>query len=159
KESWPSLERQISGIKDQEMIAAVEAQSTLGRKTAGDQSDGAIKRLDAALTASPGAQLKLFRALLQKNAGRRAAALQSLLDSMIACGDAWIAAPFGATEDEQRWQIVRLYAEQNRPRAALKLAGADERLKGLPTINSFVDGADEQIGGAKPGFLSLQSRS
>src|SRR5262249_48038468 len=39
RESWPSFERQISGGgKDVEMIAAVEAQSTLSQKSPGDKS-------------------------------------------------------------------------------------------------------------------------
>jgi hypothetical protein len=72
---------------------------------------------------------------------------------MIGFGDTWIAAPFGATEDEQRWQVIRLYAKQGRPRAALKLAGADERLKGQSTVN------DEHIEAMKPRFVSLPERS
>jgi tetratricopeptide (TPR) repeat protein len=155
QEGWPFLDQQIRAIKDQEMVAAMEAQSMLGR----GQIDDAIKRLDAAVTGSPSAQLKIFHALSQKNAGREGEALQSLLDSMIAFGDAWIAAPFGATEDEQRWQVIRLYAKQGRPRAALKLAGADERLKGQSAANQSAIADDERIDRAKTRFISLSERS
>jgi len=137
------------------MVAAVEAQSMLGR----GQSDNAIKRLNDAMMSSPGAHLKLFHALSQKSAGRELEALQSLLDSMIACGDSWIPAPFGATEDDQRWQIVRLYAKQSRHRAALKLAGADERLKGQSSVIQSADGADEKIDKPRTRFDSLPGRS
>src|SRR5262249_6805418 len=138
QENWRYFERLIGGSKDREMMAAVEAQSMLGR----GRPDNAIKLLNDAMMSSPGAQLKFFLALSQKNAGQESEALQSLLDSMIACGESWTAAPFGATEDEQRWQIVRLYAKQNRHRAALKLAGGDERLKGQSSVNQSAVGAD-----------------
>ncbi|HKQ74995.1 MAG TPA: hypothetical protein VJ810_14970 [Blastocatellia bacterium] len=155
QESWRSFELQIRAGKDREMVAAVEAQSMLSR----GQSDDAIKRLNDAMMISPAAQLKLFHAVTQKNAGKEREALQSLLDSMIACGDAWIAAPFGATEDEQRWQIIRLYAKQGLHRAALKLAGADERLKGQSSIGQSVVGDDDRIDKSAPGFSSQSARS
>jgi hypothetical protein len=154
-EGLQSFERQIREIKDQEMAAAVEAQSLFSRGL----PDKAIKRLDDAVVGSPGAQLKLFHALFQKNAGREGEALRSLLDSMIALGDAWIASPFGATEDEQRWQVIRLYAKQGRPRAALKLAGADERLKGQPAADQSAVADDERIDGTKTRFINLPARS
>ncbi|MGH9753569.1 MAG: tetratricopeptide repeat protein, partial [Blastocatellia bacterium] len=152
---WPAFDQQIRAIKDQEMVAVIEAQSMLSR----GQSDNAIKRLNDAVASNPSAQLKLFRALSLKNAGRESEALQSLLDSVIAFGDAWIAAPFGATEDAPRWQIVRLCAKQGRPRSALKLAGADERLKGQSAVNQPASADDERIDNAKTRFISLSERS
>lgn len=149
------FDQQVRAVKDQEMVAAVDAQSMLG----GGQSDSAIKRLDEAVTSGPGAQLKLFRALSQKNAGRESDALQSLLDSMIGFGDAWIPAPFGMTEDEPRWQAVRLYAKQGRPRAALRLAGADELLKGQTAATQPATADDVRIDRAKTRFISLSERS
>ncbi|MGH9831428.1 MAG: hypothetical protein ACRD9Y_00350, partial [Blastocatellia bacterium] len=157
QEKWQSFEQQARAGKDQEMIVAIEAQSLSSR----GQSNEAIKRLSDAVATNPGAQLKLLRAFLQKNAGQEREALQSLLDSMIACGDAWIAAPFAATEDEQRWQIVRLYAKQNRHRAALKLAGVDERLKRQSSASPPPTGDDEAARAekAKPRFTTLIARS
>lgn len=152
-ERWQAFEQQIGAGRDQEMIAAIESQSMLSR----GQAPEAIKRLDDAAKI-PSPQLKLFRALSQKNAGQPGAALQSLLDSMIACGDAWMAAPFAATEDEQRWQIVRLYARQNQHRAALRLAGADERLKGQSAIN-LPPLADDGARIERPRFIDLSARS
>jgi hypothetical protein len=146
QEGWSSFDQKIRAIKDREMVAAVEAQSMLSR----GRPEDAIKGLDDAVMSGPSAQLKLFRALSQKNAGRESEALQSLLDSMIAFGDAWVAAPFGATEDEPRWQVIRLCAKQGRPRAALRLAGADERLKGrfvLATSEKLLLRAIANIGG------------
>jgi len=150
---WTSIVQKVLVIKDREMTAAVEAQSTLSR----GQSDSAIKRLDDALKGCPSAQLELFRALSQKNAGHEGEALLSLLDSMIDFGDAQVAAPFASTEDEQRWQAVRLYAGQGLYRAALKLAGADERLKGQSASATSMD--DERIDGAKARLISLSERS
>jgi cellulose synthase operon protein C len=155
QESWSSFDQQIRVIKDREMVAAVEAQSILSR----GRPDDAIQRLNDAVMSNPSAQLKLFRALSQKNAGREGEALQSLLDSMIAFGDAWVATPFGATEDEPRWQAIRLCAKQGRPRAALRLAGADERLKGQSAANQPTIADDERINGAKTRFISLPERS
>jgi tetratricopeptide (TPR) repeat protein len=155
QEGWSSFDQQIRAVRDQELVAAVEARSMLSRS----QSDNAIKRLDDAVRSSPSAQLKLFRALSQKNAGRESEALRSLLDSMISFTDAWVAAPFGATEDEQRWQVIRLYAKQGRSRAALKLAGADERLKGQSAINQLAGADDGRIDRAKTRFISLSDRS
>jgi tetratricopeptide (TPR) repeat protein len=157
QEKWQSLEQQVRAGKDQEMVVAVEAQSLSSR----GQSNEAIRRLSDAVAVNPGAQLRLLRALTQKNAGREREALQSLLDSMIASGDAWIAAPFAATEDEQRWQIVRLYSKQNRHRAALKQAGVDERLKGQSAASLPPTGDDEAARAekAKPRFATLAARS
>ena len=155
QEGWSLFDQQIRAVKDQEMVAAVEAQSMLSR----GRPDDAIKRLGDAVASGPSAQLKLFRALSQKNAGRESEALQSLLDSMIGFGDAWIAAPFDATEDEPRWQVVRLCAKQGRPREALRLAGADGRLKGQSAAiqSAFVD--VERIDKAKTRLISLSERS
>jgi predicted Zn-dependent protease len=155
QEGWQSFERQIRAIKDQEMVAAVEAQSLLGRS----QPDNAIKRLTDAVAGVPSAQLKFFRALSQKNAGRESEALQSLLDSRIAFGDTWIAEPFGSTEDEQRWQVIRLYAKQGQPRAALRLAGGDEWLKGHLAVNQSAEADAERIDKTKIRFISLSERS
>jgi tetratricopeptide (TPR) repeat protein len=155
KEGWSSFDQQVRAIKDREMVAAAEAQSNLSR----GQSDNAIKLLDDAVTSGPSAQLKLFRAIAQKTAGRETEALQSLLDSMIAFNDPWVAAPFGATEDEPRWQAIRLCAKQGRSRAALKLAGADERLKGQSAANQPAGAVDERNDRAKARFISLPERS
>jgi tetratricopeptide (TPR) repeat protein/Flp pilus assembly protein TadD len=156
-DEWRQFEQRVrtSAGKDPEMVVAAEAQSLLSR----GQSDIAIKRLDEAVSVIPAPQLKLFRAFSLKNAGREREALQSLLDSMIALGDASTSAPFSATEDEQRWQIVRLYAKQSLDRAALKLAGADERLRGQTVMNLLQDGEDAQIDKAKARFSSLSARS
>ncbi len=119
---WQSLDQRIS---DQEAVKALEALLLFHRK----QINEAIKVSGEAAANNPGAQFKLFHALLQKSAGQEREALQSFLSSMVAIGDVSAAAPFSGTEDEMRWQIIRLYAKQGQPRAALKLASADERLK------------------------------
>jgi tetratricopeptide (TPR) repeat protein len=127
------------------------------------QSDNALKRLDDAVAVIPSAQLKLFRALSQKNAGRESDALRSLLDSMIGFGDTWISSPFNSTEDEQRWQVIRLHAKQGQHRAALKLAAADEWLKGKSPVREDywrpVEANSERVDAAKTRFISLSERS
>jgi tetratricopeptide (TPR) repeat protein len=157
QERWPSFEQQAGAGKDIEMLTAIEAQLLSSR----GQVNEAINRLNDAVVTSPSAQLRLLRALLQKNAGQERESLQSLLASMIACGDAWIAAPFNATEDEQRWQLFRLYAKHGQPRAALKLASVDERLKGQSSSQPSTDGSGdaERIDKANPGLSSLSARA
>jgi hypothetical protein len=76
------------------------------------------------------ARATLLAALLQKNAGRSAESLATLRDSLIPLGETSLAQAISAVDEEPRWLLVRLYAGQQQPRAALKLAGADERLKG-----------------------------
>lgn len=41
---------------------------------------------------------------------------------------------FSSDEDEFRWQAARLYAQLGQPRAALKVAVVDERLRGSATV-------------------------
>jgi tetratricopeptide (TPR) repeat protein len=156
-DAWQSFEQQVrAGARnDPEILAAVDAQSLLVRA----QSESAIERLDAAATAAVGPQFNFFRAIAQKGAGRRGPALRTLLESMIAPGDASVTAPFSSTEDEQGWQLVRLYAEQNSPRAALKLAAVDERLKGQSSVSAFRGGEEAQADNLKSGGASLPRRA
>ncbi|MGH9842185.1 MAG: hypothetical protein ACREEM_25825, partial [Blastocatellia bacterium] len=106
------------GGKDIEMLSAIES---LARGRAGDAGPHALS-----------AQAKLLTALLRKNASQNAEALATLIEARLPLGDAAAAQAFSATEDEPRWLLVRLYAALAKPRAVLKLAAADERLKGRP---------------------------
>lgn len=118
---WRSFDERVKGAtKDSEMLAAIAALSAFHR----GQAD-----IDAAKSI-PSAELRFVAATLQAKAGRRPEALRTLLDSRIDLGDATLIQPFAATEDEARWLLVRLYAATAAPRAALKLAAVDERLKG-----------------------------
>jgi hypothetical protein len=123
---WGSIAERVrtTGGQDREMIAALEAFSLFHQK----REQEAIKISSDAANLLPASHLKFFTALLEKNGGHERESLQRLLDSMIDLND--IAVPFNTTEDELRWQIIRLYAGQGRVRAALKLASVDGRLKG-----------------------------
>ncbi len=117
-EAWQSLMQQVRASKDQEMIAALEA---LTAKSVGNVAN------------IPSNQLKLLQAFLLKRGGQEPEALQSFVGALVPVSDSTALAAFSSGEDELRWQLVRLYAKQNQPRAALKLAEADERLRGGST--------------------------
>ena len=100
----------------------------------------------------PSAQLKLLRAILLKRAGQEREALDGFLDSRIALSDSSAMAAFASGEEELRWQVVRLYARLNQPRAALKLANVDERLRGAATVGAVETGST-----AAGGLLTLSA--
>jgi hypothetical protein len=124
---WQSLDERVkANSRDSEMLAVLDALSQFhrGRASAG------IASAVASAKRSPAAHPTLLAAFLQKNAGQSREALRTLLDFMLDAGDDSTAQPFNATEDNVRWTLARLYAAGSQPRAALKLASADERLKG-----------------------------
>ncbi|MDX2029981.1 MAG: tetratricopeptide repeat protein [Blastocatellia bacterium] len=116
---WRSLDERVkSATRDSEMLAAIAA---LHRGQVAPDAAAAI----------PSPELRFVAAVLQAKSGHRPDALRTLLDSRIDLGDAALIQPFAATEDEPRWLLVRLYAASAAPRAALKLAAVDDRLKGV----------------------------
>lgn len=149
---WQSLLSQIRAGKDGESIAAAEALAAFDR----GQSGSAIGLLGQTAAKIPSNQLKLLRAVLMKNSGQRNEASKQFADSLVTPSDSSAMAAFASGEDELRWQVVRLFAQLNQPRAALKLANADERLRGSPTA-LVVD--VNQAAVAKTGMLSLPVRA
>jgi predicted Zn-dependent protease len=130
---WQSLVKQ-SG-KDGETVAALEALSLVNRAQFGE----AAKSLNDASAKCPSNELKLLRALLLKHSGQEREALIAFNASLIPLSDSAALAAFGAgnsSEDELRWQLVRLFARLNQPGAALKTAAADERLRGSTAVNA-----------------------
>ena len=154
---WGSIAARVraTGSQDREMIAALDAISLSERK----QENDAIKISNDAANVIPAPQLKIFTALLEKRGGRERESLQRLLDSMIDLSDSSIAAPFNATEDGLRWQIIRLYAAQGRLRAALKVASSDERLKGQNPVQMPVDNLRQKTLAARAAGRERKSRS
>lgn len=132
---WQTLIQQ-AGSKDREANAALAALSLANR----GQSGEAGKSLNDEAANLPSGQLRLLRAVLFKNAGHDREALDGFLSPLIALSDSSVMAAFQSSEDELRWQVVRLYARLNQPRAALKVAAVDERLRGVATAN-----ADEMV--------------
>jgi hypothetical protein len=128
---WQSLSQPVRAAdKDQEMVIALEALAAAQRGQAKD----AAKSVGDAAASIRSNQLKLLQAVLLKRGGQERDALQSFVSSLMPVSDSAAMAAFSSGEDELRWQLVRLYAKQNQPRAALKLAEADERLRGSSTI-------------------------
>ncbi len=120
---WQSADSRLrASSQDVEMLAAIESLAQFQRGRANEAIEASRRSFTA--------QARLLTALVQKNTSRHAESLATLRDSMIPLSEASIAQPFSATEDEPRWLLVRLYASQAQPRAALKVAGADERLRG-----------------------------
>lgn len=144
---WQTLSAQVRAAKDRETITAVEALAAFDRGQVGEAAKPLSEAADI-----PSAQLKLLRAVLLKRAGQEREALSGFLDSQIALSDASAMAAFASGEDELRWQVVRLYARLNQPRAALKLANVDERLRGEAMV-----GAVETGPAAAAGLLNLSA--
>jgi len=144
---WQTLSAQVRAAKDRETITAVEALAAFDRGQAGEAAKPLSEAADI-----PSAQLKLLRAVLLKRAGQEREALSGFLDSQIALSDSSAMAAFASGEDELRWQVVRLYARLNQPRAALKLANVDERLRGVAMV-----GAVETGPAAAAGLLNLSA--
>jgi Flp pilus assembly protein TadD len=127
---WQSLSQQVRAAdKDQEMIIAIEALAVFQRGQAKDAANV------AGATNVPSNQLKLLQAVLLKRAEQEREALRSFASSLAPVSDSMAMTAFSSTEDELRWQLVRLYARQNQPRAALKLSESDERLRGDSTTS------------------------
>jgi len=152
---WPALEQRV---RDREMNTALRALSLSHSGRTGE----AIQLISAAVKAQPDAQLEFFRAWLQRQSEERGEAVQSFIGSLISNPEAQATAAFGFTEDEPRWQIIRLSASLGKPRAALRLAEADARLKrrerGEPASASL-SGAEPESQSRGPGaFQSLQAR-
>lgn len=110
---WAKARAVKAASQDVEMLAAIESLAQFQRGRVNDAIETSKRSL--------GTQARLLTALLQKNASRQAESLATLRDSMMPLGEASIAQPFSTTEDEPRWLLVRLYASQAQPRAALKV--------------------------------------
>jgi tetratricopeptide (TPR) repeat protein len=118
------LARAKAAGRDVEMIAAVESMARFAVKP-DPQALEPLRRIGSASSAVLGA-------ILLKQAGQDREALDLLLTARIHPNDAVMLLPFAATEEEPRWMLVRLYARSGLPLAALRLAAADDRLKGKP---------------------------
>lgn len=120
---WQALSAKArSNPRDAEMIAAVESMARFAAKP-DSQAIEPLRRIGSASAAVLGA-------ILLKQAGRDREALDLLLTARIHPNDVSLLLPFAATEDEPRWMLVRLYARSGLPLAAMRLAAADDRLKG-----------------------------
>lgn len=117
-----------SGSQDREAAAALAALALANR----GQADEAARSLKATMDL-PSNQLKVLRALMLKRAARERDALSDFAAAVISLSDSSALAAFRADEDELRWQMTRLYARLGQPRAALKVAAVDERLRGTAT--------------------------
>ena len=122
---WQSVTQQFG--KDAETSAALAALSRASR----GETHQAANSLNAMAESLPSEQLRLLRAVLFKKAGQDREAMDGILASLLPLSDSSAFKPFQSDEDELRWQVVRLYARLNQPRAALKVASVDERLRGV----------------------------
>ena len=124
--NWTSLRERVRTLNatDSEMAVALES---LSLASAG-QIDEGIKLIATAESANPNPFLRVLRALLEKKRGSESDSLTSFTSALIAGREspAWQA--FDFLEDDPVSQIIRLYLQQNQPRAALKLA---ERIAAL----------------------------
>ncbi|MGH9802393.1 MAG: hypothetical protein ACRD82_18670, partial [Blastocatellia bacterium] len=115
----------------------------------------AAKSLSNVFASLPSNQLKLLRALLLKRAGQEREALGGFVGSLVPLSDSLAMTAFNSGEDELRWQFARLYARLGQPRAALKVAAVDERLRGSATVSV----GEELLQTATPKFQTLAART
>jgi predicted Zn-dependent protease len=149
QEVWQSFASQVQAGKDTEMIVAVEALAAFDRGQAAEAAALVGK------TNIPSVQLQMLRGVLLKRNGQEREALNEFLASQTVASEASAMVAFGFGEDEFRWQLIRLLALLDQPRAALKLAGADERLRGAPAPAAEV----EELKAASARLLTLQVRA
>ncbi|MBS1786452.1 MAG: hypothetical protein JST85_01945 [Acidobacteria bacterium] len=147
---WQTLIKQIAG-KDREAYAALTALSLANDGQIGE----AGKSLNEETANLPSGQLQCLRALLLKNAAQDRDALAGFTGTLISLSDSSVMKPFLSSEDDLRWQVVRLFVRLNQPRAALKAVATDDRLRGASQGN-----ADERILPVSPvKFPTLQART
>ena len=126
-ELWQTLTP--SGSQDREAATALAALSLANR----GQADEAASALNATMDL-PSNQLKVLRSLMLKRAGRERDALSDFTAALISLSDSSALAAFRADDDDLLWQMTRLYARLGQPRAALKVAAMDERLRNTATV-------------------------
>jgi hypothetical protein len=135
-ELWTSLRERVRTLNatDSEMDAALQSLSL----TSAGQIDAAVKVVVAIESTNPNPYLSFLRGFLEKKQGHEANSLDSFTRALIASRESTVWQPFTFNEDEPLEQIIRLYLNQNQPRAALKLA---ERTTALQAK----DGAAESV--------------
>jgi len=163
-ELWEALEQRVraANAKDAEMNAALGAV----RLSHEGRNNEAIKLISTAIAGNPNAQLICLRALLEQRNGQPGEALRGSVEALIANPEAKAFAAFGLTEDEPRWQLIRLYASLGKPRAALQAAEADVRLKRkgkgeAENSQAGEPGPEDRKNTLQPrsGYQSLQARA
>jgi cellulose synthase operon protein C len=155
-EQWGLLEERVRAInaKDTEMATALRALAQWQHGQPGE----AVKLVNEASARTPNAQLIFFRALLQERNKQREATLRSALDSLLANREPAAFHAFAFSDDEPRWQLIRLYAALGQPRAALRVAEADTRLQGEKQSASANIGSDEALLEVQANAIQLRAR-
>jgi len=139
-ELWTSLRERVRTLNaaDSEMDAALQS---LSLAFAG-QMDEAVKVVVAIESTDPNPYLSFLRGSLEKKQGHEANSLDCFTRALIASRESTVWQPFAFNEDEPLEQIIRLYLNQNQPRAALKLA---ERTTALQMKDSAAESVQLEI--------------
>jgi tetratricopeptide (TPR) repeat protein len=122
---WAMLKERVHAINagDDEMLAALDALSL----SSTGHTDEAIKLIATMEAKDPNPYLIFFRALLEKRE-RNADTLAAFIRTTIADKDAKVGEAFPAEENPIR-QMIRFYALDEEPRAALLVSELDPTLK------------------------------
>jgi tetratricopeptide (TPR) repeat protein len=122
---WARLKERVRALNasDDEMLAALDA---LSLSSAG-RTDAAIKLTSATEEANPNPYLGFFSALLKKR-GQSADALAGFIHTLIENKDERVSEAFWFEENPLR-QIIRFYAANGEPRAALLASELEPALK------------------------------
>lgn len=122
---WASLKERVraADASDDEMLSAIDALALLNS----GRADEAVKLIGAKVAASPNSYLCFFAALIEKR-GQGAGAQAAFARALVARGGEKVSEAFIFEENPLR-QLVRLYAENKEPRAALLAAELEPSLK------------------------------
>jgi predicted Zn-dependent protease len=122
---WTKLKERVRELNasDDEMLAALDALSL----SSGGHTDEAIKLISKTEAANPNPYLSFFSAMLEKR-GQSANASAGFIHTLVAKSDERVNEAFLFEENPAR-QIIRFYAVNGEPRAALLASELDPTLK------------------------------
>jgi tetratricopeptide (TPR) repeat protein len=167
-ELWTKLTERVRALNasDDEMLVALDALSLSSR----GRTDEAIKLTGATEAANPNPYLSFFSALLEKR-GQSTVAQAGFIHTLVANKDERVSEAFWFEENPLR-QIIRFYAVNGEPRAALlaselepslKESDSTERDKDVDSVSDTAQDtpvdAQEEMTKADTRYRTLQERA
>ncbi|HEY0378041.1 MAG TPA: tetratricopeptide repeat protein [Pyrinomonadaceae bacterium] len=162
-ELWGALKERVRAINagDDEMLAALTAASAAGNGT--DEAGKLIRTVEAS---NPNPYLTFFGALLESKE-KSDIELTGFLRALVAGKDARVEDAFGFAEEGPLRQIIRFYAAQGQPRAALLAYTLDPTLKeggGTESDEDEASGDGQEIqvdarAKEEPRYMTLRERA
>lgn len=136
---WAALTERVRALDagDDEMLAALSLSSE-ARAT-----DESVKLLNRAQAANPNPYLRFFGALLERRR-RSGGELAGLVHTLVAGGEETVVEAFGFAEESPTRQIIRFYALNGQPRAALRVSELEPALKESEGAERGVDAEQDK---------------